>query len=333
MKNLKLFGLLLVIMFITGFISAAVAANLAPQWVALTTEQKQYLLEAFSIDANQQKLYWNPLPENMKQFIIDSMWKSIPPEKQQQVLIYAHIDKPFTKASDATSNIPAPKWVSLTARQQGQLTEAFGFDSTQLTVWNTLPNEIRQLYVDSVWPYIPSEKKQLILSSGGTTANYNTTQNNTGYTGNTNTTYTGTTTGQSQAPKWSSLNAQQQQALMVLFNFDSTKMFIWNTMTPELKQMFIDYVWQYFTDDVKQLVMAGNATALQAVAAQQTGTVIPPPQWASLDPEEQGKLTLMLKLDPSLWNMLPNEGKQFFLNTVWSFVPLNKQKEIINEID
>ncbi|HPZ09376.1 MAG TPA: hypothetical protein PL110_14800 [Candidatus Eremiobacteraeota bacterium] len=319
------------------------ASSLSPQWTTLTTEQKRFLLEAFSINESEQKTLWDPLPEVMKQFVIDSMWKSITPEKQQQILIYAHIDKPFSKASDTASKIPAPKWNSLSTRQQNMMIQAFNFDETQLSIWNNLPVEIKQLYIDALWPYIATEQKNMILGGSSNKVNpQGTPPQDTGYTGpgnpntnpynpptNTYPTYNASVTA---GPKWASLNTGQQQAMMVAFNFDSTQGVIWTYLTPEMKQMFIDYVWQYFGEDMKQEIMAGNVAKVQEIKAEEAGSVLPPPQWITLDPEEQGKLVVAMKLDPTLWGLLPPEGKQFFLNTVWRYIPLAKQKEIMDAI-
>lgn len=109
----------------TGIIQITCAANLSPQWTVLTTEQKRFLLEAFSINENEQKTLWGPMPDNIKQFIIDSIWKSMTPEKQQQVLIYAHIDKPFSKDSIEASKYLHLNGNSLSARQRGHTYTGF----------------------------------------------------------------------------------------------------------------------------------------------------------------------------------------------------------------
>jgi len=327
MKKISSVIFLGVFLFIFSGMGGAFAETLPPQWVALTTEQKGFLLEAFSIDAAQ-KQYWESLPGNMQQFVIDSIWKTITPEKQHQILLYAHIEKPFSESSDDAAKMPAPKWTSLTARQQGILTEAMKFDTTQMAIWNTAPNEVKQIYIDAVWPYIPTEKKQLIYSAtdgGNTFATPTPVPTGTP-------TSPGNTGVSSGAPRWDSLTPQQQQALMAALHFDSTQQFLWSYMTPELKQMFIDYIWQYMVEDMKQAILAGDTSKVQILVTEQAASVIPPPQWNTLDPEEQQQLVLLLKLDPTLWNALPPDGKQFFLNTVWGFIPAQKQEEIIDAL-
>jgi hypothetical protein len=336
--------MVLLISIITGTMQITFAASLPPQWTVLTTEQKKFLLEAFNIDENEQKTLWDPMPENIKQFIIDSIWKSMAPEKQQQVLIYAHIDKPFSKDSDTASNIPAPKWNALSARQQGILIQAFNFDDTQIAVWSNLPVEIKQIYVDAAWPYIATEKKHQVMSATGNNKEPSATPTPGAYYPSATPTpgaysYPSPTPGTYStssggiAPKWASLNAGQQQALMMVMNFDSTQTMIWTYLTPEMKQMFVDYIWQYFTEDIKTEIMAGNTQKIQVIMAEQAKNSMVPPQWNTLDPENQQKLVVLMKLDPTLWNFLPVEMKQGFINTIWKFIPPQKQKEIMDEVD
>jgi len=347
-KILKTIALtLLLISMITGIMQITCAASLSPQWTVLTAEQKKFLLEAFNINENEQKTLWEPMPDNIKQFIIDSIWKSMTPEKQQQVLIYAHIDKPFSKESDEASKIPAPKWNSLSARQQGILIQAFNFDDTQLAVWSNLPVEIKQVYIDAAWPYIDVKKKHQVLSATENKEPYPTptpgtysypsstpTPGTYSYPSSTPTSGTYSYPSSSEAaPKWNTMNASQQQALMMVMNFDSTQTMIWTYLTPEMKQMFVDYIWQYFNEDIKTEIMAGNSQKIQVIMAEQAKNSIVPPQWSTLDAEKQQKLVVLMKLDPTLWNFLPVEMKQGFINTIWKFIPPQKQKEIMNEVD
>lgn len=327
-KNIATLLLVLTFLF-SGIITVAFAAKAPPKWTSLTAEQKQFLMEAFKLDKNNGKLYWEPLPDDMKQFLIDNIWKTITPEKQQQILLYAHIDTPFSEASNEASKYPAPKWNSLSAKQQALLTDSLNLDVAQRGIWNNLPVDIKQLYIEAIWPYIATEKKNAILSGGSNTVSANQTPTP---SPNTNP-YNNNTPVASQAPRWDSLTPQQQQALMVLFNFDSTKQMLWTYLTPELKQMFIDYAWQYIEEDIKQCVMKGDMDKLKKLQEEQAQNILPPPQWNTLDAKGQGKLMVLMKLDPTLWNPLPAEGKQFFINTVWSLIPYTKQKQIMDEID
>ncbi|MEQ8188209.1 MAG: hypothetical protein ABRQ39_09605 [Candidatus Eremiobacterota bacterium] len=334
-KILKTIALtVLLISMITGIMQITCAASLSPQWTVLTAEQKRFLLEAFNINENEQKTLWDPMPENIKQFIIDSIWKSMTPEKQQQVLIYAHIDKPFSKESDEASKMPAPKWNSLTARQQGILIQAFNFDDTQIAVWSNLPVEIKQVYIDAAWPYIDIQKKHQVLSATGNKEPYaSPTPGTSAYPSSTPVPGTYYPSSSEPAPKWNTMNASQQQALMMVMNFDSTQTMIWTYLTPEMKQMFVDYIWQYFNEDIKTEIMAGNTQKIQVIMAEQAKISTVPPQWNTLDAEKQQKLVVLMKLDPTLWNFLPVEMKQGFINTIWKFIPPQKQKEIMEEVD
>lgn len=79
--------------------------------------------------------------------------------------------------------------------------------------------------------------------------------------------------------------------------------------------------------------MAGNTQKIQVIMAEQSKNSIVPPQWSTLDAEKQQEAYSAYETGSTLWNFLPVEMKQGFINTIWKFIPPQKQKEIMDEVD
>lgn len=152
---------LCLILFLTAPLLADTAA--APRWNGLTTEQKEYLLEAFRLDAGQQTLFHEKVPVEVKQAALDALWGVLTPERRVQVLLYAHIERPFDETAEAATANPAPAWESLSEVQQRRALEAFRLDATQQMVWNALTPDLRQATFSLLWSYVdPADRQQIV---------------------------------------------------------------------------------------------------------------------------------------------------------------------------
>lgn len=137
-------------------------AEAAPQWAKLTPDQQQYMLEAFNMPESQRGLFAESVPNELKQALLDSLWNVLTPEKRVQVLLYAHMEKPFSQASNNTAQVMAPEWGKLTTIQKAKAYEAFKFDPTQKMFWDAMTPELRQLAFNTLWGYLDPQARRLI---------------------------------------------------------------------------------------------------------------------------------------------------------------------------
>lgn len=138
--------------------------GVAPRWNGLTSEQKEYLLEAFRLDPGQQALFHEKVPVEVKQGALDALWGVLTPERRLQVLLYAHIERPFDETAEAATGPPAPSWEGLTEAQRQRAVQAFRLDGTQQMVWNALTPDLRQATFSLLWGYIEPAQRQQILA-------------------------------------------------------------------------------------------------------------------------------------------------------------------------
>lgn len=139
---------------------SAAPAESAPQWARLSPDQQQYLLEAFNIPDSQKGPFAEGIPNEVKQALLDTMWNVLTPEKRVQILLYAHLEKPFSQASNTTSQVTAPMWAQLTSIQKAKAYEAFKFDPTQKLFWDAMSPELRQVAFNTLWAYLPPEARR-----------------------------------------------------------------------------------------------------------------------------------------------------------------------------
>ena len=153
------FGLFLAI------VCPPVAAQLAvPQWKTLNPEQRQYLLDAFQLDAGMRQTFSDAVPDDIKQNMLNTLWGVLTPEKRVQVALYAHIEKPWSTQSESTSKVLAPQWAKLTQLQKFRVFEAAHLDATQRGIFEGLPAEIRQGAFEALWSYMDPKARQLVLA-------------------------------------------------------------------------------------------------------------------------------------------------------------------------
>lgn len=134
----------------------------APQWAKLTPDQQQYLLEAFNMPESQRGVFAESVPNEIKQALLESLWNVLTPEKRVQVLLYAHLERPFSQASNSTAQVMAPEWTKLTSIQKAKAYEAFKFDPTQKLFWDAMSPELRQLAFNTLWGYLDPQARRLI---------------------------------------------------------------------------------------------------------------------------------------------------------------------------
>lgn len=140
------------------------AQSSAPKWAMLKPDQQQFLLEAFNLPEGQKGQFADPVPNEVKQVILDSMWNLLTPEKRIQVLLYAHIEKPFSQASNETASAPAPQWNSLNKIQKARAYEALHWDGTQRGLWESMPAELRQVAFDGLWSYLSPQARKMVMA-------------------------------------------------------------------------------------------------------------------------------------------------------------------------
>lgn len=140
----------------------ALAQTTAPQWAKLTPDQQQYLLEAFNMPESQRGMFAESVPNEIKQALLDGLWNVLTPEKRVQVLLYAHLEKPFSQASNSTAQVLAPDWGKLTSIQKAKAYEAFKFDPTHKMFWDAMTPELRQLAFNTLWAYLSPEARRSI---------------------------------------------------------------------------------------------------------------------------------------------------------------------------
>ena len=146
------------------FPGVAQAQSNAPKWSMLRPDQQQFLLEAFNLPEGQKGQFADPVPVEVKQAVLDSMWNLLTPEKRVQVLLYAHIEKPFSQASNETARPQSPQWNSLSKFQKAKFYEAFHWDGTQRGLWEGTPAEIRQAAFEAMWSYLAPEARRQIMA-------------------------------------------------------------------------------------------------------------------------------------------------------------------------
>ena len=134
----------------------------APQWAKLSPDQQQFLLEAFNMPDSQRGAFAEGVPNEVKQVLLETMWNVLTPEKRIQVLLYTHLEKPFSQASNSSSQVTAPMWAQLTSVQKVKAYEAFKFDPTQKLFWDAMSPELRQLAFGTLWAYLGPEVRRSI---------------------------------------------------------------------------------------------------------------------------------------------------------------------------
>ncbi len=135
-----------------------------PEWRNLNSEQRQFLLEAFQLDAGMRQGFADAVPDDIKQNLLNSLWSVLTPEKRVQVALYAHIEKPFGSTSESTAKVIAPQWNSLTKMQRFRFYEAAKWDATQRGLFEGLPDPLRQGAFEGVWSYLDPASRQRILA-------------------------------------------------------------------------------------------------------------------------------------------------------------------------
>jgi hypothetical protein len=136
----------------------------APRWGQMNPEQRVFLLEAFNLGEAQKAGFADSIPNEVKQTLLDSMWNLLTPEKRVQVLLYAHLERPFGEASNETAKSPAPAWTSLSKFQKAKAFEAFHFDGNQRAFFESMPTELRQGAFETLWSYLNPASRKVILS-------------------------------------------------------------------------------------------------------------------------------------------------------------------------
>lgn len=135
-----------------------------PQWRALNPEQRQFLLDAFQLDAGMRQTFSDAVPDDIKQNLLNTLWGVLTPEKRVQVALYAHIEKPWSTQSESTSKVLAPQWARLSKLQQFRVFEAAQLDATQRGIFESLPAEIRQGAFEALWSYMDPKARQRVLA-------------------------------------------------------------------------------------------------------------------------------------------------------------------------
>jgi hypothetical protein len=136
----------------------------APRWNQMQPEQRAFLLEAFNLGDAQKAGFADSIPNEVKQTVLDSMWNLLTPEKRVQVLLYAHLERPFGQISNETSQSAAPAWTSLSKFQKAKAFEAFRFDGNQRAFFESMPTELRQGAFETLWAYLNPASRKVILS-------------------------------------------------------------------------------------------------------------------------------------------------------------------------
>ncbi|MBI3924583.1 MAG: hypothetical protein HY319_03510 [Armatimonadetes bacterium] len=152
------------LLFVIAAPLAAAPNDIAPRWNGLTTEQKEFLLEAFRLDAGQQALFHDNVPIEIKQAALDSLWGMLTPERRLQVLLYAHIERPFDQAAESATRVDVPRWDSLTETQKKRALDRFRLDPSQQMVWQALSPELRQAAFEMLWNYLDAAQRQEIVA-------------------------------------------------------------------------------------------------------------------------------------------------------------------------
>lgn len=133
----------------------------SPRWNGLTSEQQKFLLEGLGVDPATRAQFFDPVPIEVKQALLDSFWSALPPDKQEQVALYAHLVRPI----DIQSKVPAPTWANLSERQRGAALDAFKLDPTQRLVFLGMPPDMQQMAVGMMWQYLDPAVRQQVLAS------------------------------------------------------------------------------------------------------------------------------------------------------------------------
>ena len=162
--SLRAWSLALLATVVLTLCPQAHAQSGAPKWSLLKPDQQQFLLEAFNLPEGQKGQFADPVPNEVKQALLDSMWTILTPEKRIQVLLYAHIEKPFSQASNETAKAQAPQWNSLSKLQKARAYEAFHWDGTQRGLWEGMPAEMRQAAFEAMWSYLSPEVRRMVLA-------------------------------------------------------------------------------------------------------------------------------------------------------------------------
>lgn len=135
-----------------------------PDWRTLNPQQREFLLEAFQLDAGMRQGFADAVPDDLKQNLLNSLWSVLTPEKRVQVALYAHIEKPFGSSSESTAKVLAPQWNSLTKMQRFRFYEAAKWDATQRGLFEGLPDPLRQGAFEAAWSYLDPASRQRILA-------------------------------------------------------------------------------------------------------------------------------------------------------------------------
>lgn len=136
----------------------------APRWTQLQPQQQAFLIEAFNLGEAQKASFADSIPNEIKQSVLDAMWNLLTPEKRVQVLLYAHIERPFGTTANENARSLAPDWNSLSRTQKARAFEAFRFDQGQRALFEAAPNELKQSAFETLWSYLSPVQRKGILS-------------------------------------------------------------------------------------------------------------------------------------------------------------------------
>lgn len=143
---------------------AVFAQSSAPQWATMTPQQQEFLLEGLGVPNDQRATFNSSVPNEIKQGLLDSLWAILTPEKRVQVLLYAHLEKPFSETSNQTAEVQAPEWNRLSKFQKAKAYEALKWDGNQRALWEATIPELRQAAFNTLWGYLSPADRKAILS-------------------------------------------------------------------------------------------------------------------------------------------------------------------------